>query len=47
MDINVDPNAIISELLELNKNLTLENIVLKKVVQQLQTAEEEEESTEE
>lgn len=34
MNINVDLNDVITELLEQNKALTLENIILKKALEQ-------------
>lgn len=36
MDIGIDLQSIIDELLERNKALTLENIVLKKALEQIQ-----------
>jgi regulator of replication initiation timing len=38
MDINVDLNDVIAELLEQNKALNLENILLKKALEQVQAA---------
>lgn len=37
MDIDIDLQAIIDEVLERNKQLTLENIILKKALEQVQT----------
>lgn len=37
MDINVDLNDVIEELLDRNKALILENIVLKKAIETLQS----------
>lgn len=36
MDINVDLNDVIEELLERNKALTLENVLMKKALEQVQ-----------
>lgn len=36
MDIDIDLNSIIEEVLERNKQLTLENIILKKALEQVQ-----------
>lgn len=36
MDIDVDLNVVLAELLEQNKALTLENIILKKALENLQ-----------
>jgi regulator of replication initiation timing len=38
MDIDIDLQAIIDELLERNKQLILENIILKKALEQVQQA---------
>lgn len=38
MDIDVDLQSIINELLEQNKSLNLENIILKKALEQSQEA---------
>jgi regulator of replication initiation timing len=45
MDIDIDFQIVIDELLERNKSLTLENIILKKALEQIQeSAEPSEES---
>jgi regulator of replication initiation timing len=36
MDIDIDLNSVIEEVLERNKQLTLENIILKKALEQVQ-----------
>ena len=38
MDIDIDLQGIVDEVLELNKKLTLENIILKKALEQTQIA---------
>lgn len=38
MDIDIDLQGIIDEVLDLNKKLTLENIILKKALEQTQIA---------
>lgn len=38
MDIDIDLQGIVDEVLELNKKLTLENIILKKALEQTQVA---------
>jgi len=40
MDIDIDFQIVIDELLERNKSLTLENIILKKALEQIQAPEE-------
>jgi regulator of replication initiation timing len=40
MDIDIDFQIVIDELLERNKSLTLENIILQKALEQLQAIEE-------
>jgi regulator of replication initiation timing len=37
MDIDIDLNSVIEEVLERNKQLTLENIILKKALEQVQS----------
>jgi hypothetical protein len=40
MDIDIDFQIVIDELLDRNKTLTLENIILKKALEQIQESEE-------
>lgn len=40
MDIDIDFQTVIDELLERNKSLTLENIVLKKAIEKIQATQE-------